>query len=179
MNEVIESIKLNTKKAYKESVIIDNEKLQDLLITILADVKKLESANQVVESTILETKTRKRTSTRYTYEQVKAITAVELKLAKELISLRAAEEEVLKISSTFPIYNLTQYTKKLKNILSGIGEYGLAFPANWAQAILEATNNNPLVIKAFRQQQDLYLKRDNRINQRLEVLLDKAEANNL
>ncbi len=179
MNKVIESIAINTKKAYKESVIIENEKLQDLLITILADIKKLESDNKIVEKIVPETQTKKKTSTRYTYEQIKAITAVELKLAKGLISLKDAEEEVLKISPTFPIHNLTQYSKKLKNILSGIGEYGLAFPANWAEVILEATNNDPLVIKAFRQQQNLYKEKDNRINKKLEALLDKIEGNKL
>lgn len=93
-------------------------------------------------------------------------------MAKEIISLRVAEEEILKVSSTFPVHNLRQYNKRMKSYLSGIGEHGFAFPSNWARALLKETNNNPLVVKAFRQQQALYLEKENRINKKLEDLLD-------
>ena len=57
----------------------------------------------------------------------------------------------------------------------GIGTYGFAFPSNWAKALLEATNNDKLVLQAFRQQQDLYLKKDGRINKNLEKILNSIE----
>lgn len=171
MNEVIDSIILNTKEAYKQSVVIDNEKLQDLLLTILTDSKKLQSLKE--EELINNPKVNKENlSTRYTYEQVQAITKIQVNLAREEISLSTAISEILKISSTFPVQHLKQYNKRVISYLNGIGEYGFAFPSNWAKALLEETNNNSLVVQAFRKQQELYLEKEGRINQKLEKLLN-------
>lgn len=172
MNELVESIFLKTKDAYKESVVIDNEKLQDILITILADVKKLKDLSEEIEYSIPTTHSKEKVSTRYTYDQVKGITKIQVQLAKDLISFSTAEDEILNISSTFPVRHLKQYNKRLKNYLSGIGEHGFGFPSNWAKALLEETHNDPLVVKAFRHQQELYLKKQNRVNKKLEAVLD-------
>jgi hypothetical protein len=176
MNNIIESIILNTKKAYKESIVIDNEKLQDLLLTILTDSKKLQELKEEEIMNISNIKNKEKVSTRYTYEQVQAITKIQLQLAQEKIPLRAAEEEILKISSTFPIHNLKQYNKRVKNYLNGIGEHGFGFPSNWAKALLEETNNNSLVIQAFRKQQELYLEKEGRINKKLDEILNSIEV---
>ncbi len=177
MKKVVESIFLNTKEAYKESIVIDNEKLQDLLIVILADAKKLQELLEEDKGDIkVDTNEKEKSvSTRYTYEQVKAITHIQLELARETMPIEAAEREVLKIASTFPIHNLRQYNKRLKEYLNGVGSYGFAFPSNWAKALLEATNNNVLVVKAFREQQELYSEKDGRINEKLQTLLDSID----
>ncbi len=59
--------------------------------------------------------------------------------------------------------------------MNGVGSYGFAFPSNWAKALLEATNNNALVVKAFREQQKLYSEKDGRINEKLQALLDSID----
>jgi hypothetical protein len=41
MDMLVESILSNTKKAYKESVLIDNSIIQDLLLSVLADCSRL------------------------------------------------------------------------------------------------------------------------------------------
>ncbi len=170
MNKIIESLFKNTKEAYKESVVIDNEKLQDLLIVVLADVKKLEDFIDAEYKTTKQIRSRKKTT--YTEEQVSKITKIQLELARNKLSLKVAEDEILKVSPTFPIQHLISYNKRIQKYLTGIGEYGFAFPANWAKALLEETNNNPLVIKAFREQQALYLEKDGYINKKLDYLLN-------
>jgi len=172
MKEVIESILNNTKKAYKESVVIDNEKLQDLLLTVLTETKKLEDISTNLKENTVSTQPKENVSTRYSVEQVREITKIQLDLAKEKIPLEVAQREITKIASSFPIHNLKQYNKRLKEYLQGVGSYGFAFPSNWAKALLEETNNNNLVIQAFRRQQDLYLKKDGRINEKLETILN-------
>lgn len=172
MDSVIESIFLNAKEAYKESVVIDSEKLQDILITMLADIKKLKDLNEEVVYNESITVSREKTSTRYTYAQVKDITKIQLKLAREIISLEEARVEILKVSSSFPVHNLKQYNKRMISYLSGTGEHGFGVPSNWAKALLEETNNDPLVVQAFRQQQALYLEKENRINKKLEAILE-------
>lgn len=176
MKKVLESIILNAKDAYKESVIIDNEKLQDLLLTILTDSKKLQELKEDESTTNLNKENEDKVSTRYTYDQVQDITKIQVKLAKEEISYKLAEEEIIKISPTFPIHNIKQYNKRVKNSLKGIGEHGFAFPSNWAKALIEETNNNPLVIQAFKLQQKLYLEKDGKVNKKLEEVLNSIEV---
>ena len=172
MNEVIENIIKKTKKAYKQSVIIDNEELQDLLLEILTDIKQLEIVEEQKENmTVKEDIGNKKP--RYKYEEVKAIMSVQLRLAKGLISLEDASSNILKISGRFPIRNLVQSNKRIKNKLVGIGEYGFAMPSNWAKALLEVTDNNPMVIKALREQQRLYLEKDGSNNRTLEEVLNR------
>ena len=171
MTKVIDKLIENTKKAYKESILIDNTILQDLLLEILTDSKKLQEKldNLSVDNGEEIVGTKKK---RYTYEQVKAITKIQLQLAKEEITIDTANREILKIANHFPVHNLVQYNKRLKKALDGIGEYGFAFPSNWAKALLEITNNNPMVVKALREQQRLYREKDGRIKQTLEDLLN-------
>lgn len=42
MKEIIDNIMENAKKAYKESIIIDNIVIQDLILTIITETKKLQ-----------------------------------------------------------------------------------------------------------------------------------------
>lgn len=170
MSEVIENIIKNTKKAYRQSVIIDNEELQDLLFEILADIKQLEIAEEEKEIIVKEEIGNKKP--RYTYEEVKAITEVQVQLAKDLIPFEVASRKILNISDRFPVHNLVQYNKQMKERLKGTTKYGLAIPANWAKALLEVTDNDSMVIKALREQQRLYKEKDGRINQTLEDLLN-------
>jgi len=169
MKELIENVFRNTKEAYKESIIIDNEKIQDLLFIVLEDVKKLEN---ILDNNYSIKQVPKGRKTTYTEDQVRKITKIQLRLAKNELSPREAEDEILKISSTFPVQNLNSYNKRMQKYLAGKGEYGFAFPSNWAKALLEETNNNSLVIKAFREQQALYFEKDRRINKKLDDLLN-------
>lgn len=171
MENLLNGIIKNLKECYKESISSDNEKLQDLILTTLTDVKKLEDVFLDNENITLITK-QENTSKRYKYEQVRDITKVQLRLAKDIISYEVAEREILKVASSFPVHNLRQYNKRLKETLLGIGTYGFAFPANWAKALLEETSNNSLVIQAFKEQQDLYLKKDGRRNEKLDKVLN-------
>ena len=171
MIKVMDTLIENTKKAYKESVLMDNTILQDLLLEILTDSKKLQEKLENI-SIDKGQKSERAKKKRYTYEQVKEITKIQLRLAKEEITIDVAGREILKIADHFPVHNLVQYSKRYKKALDGIGEYGFAFPSNWAKALLESTNNNPLVVKALREQQRLYREKDGRINQTLEDLLN-------
>lgn len=112
---------------------------------------------------------------KYTYIETKKIAKIQLKLARGEISLRNAQTQISKISS-YPVLYLDQISKRINNCLKGVGKYGYAFPSNWAQALLELTNNDPLVIQAFRQQQALYLKKTGKNNQKLETLLNVIEG---
>ena len=169
MKEFIENVFKNTKEAYKESIIIDNEKIQDLLFIVLEDVRKLEN---IIDSNHPTKQVGTGKKTTYTKDRVRNITKIQLRLARNELSTQTAEDEILKISPTFPVQHLNSYNKRIQKYLEGTGEYGFAFPSNWARALLEETNNNPLVIKAFREQQALYLEKDGRINKKLNDLLN-------
>jgi len=112
-------------------------------------------------------------------EQIKAITSIQLELAKDQIPSHVAEREILKIAPNFPIHNIRQYNKRLKSTLSGIGTYGFAFPSNWAKALLEETNYDPNVINAFEEQQNLYFEKDGRRNDKLDKLLKEVTRNGI
>lgn len=173
MNEKLEKIVFNVKECYKESVLIENDKLQDILLNTLTDLKLLEES---IMSSDQERNKKDATSKRYTYEQVKAITKIQLELAKELISYDVAEREILNIASSFPVHNIRQYNKRLKSTLAGVGTYGFAFPANWAKALLEETNYDTNVINAFEEQQSLYFEKDGRRNEKLDKLLTSINS---
>ncbi len=171
MKEVIESILLNTKEAYKESVIIENEKLQNILIENLTLLKILQNK----DTSTSDIKEEKQTKKRYSYEQVKNITKVQIKLANNLININEAEKNILKIADFFPVHNLQAYNKRLKSYLNGIGLYGFAMPTNWAKALLEETNNNQKVFNALKEQQKLYMQKDGTNNSKLLKLLKEVE----
>lgn len=155
------------KIAYKESAISDNAVLQDILLDLLTDVKVFcNDLNN--EKDIVKTK-------RYTNEQIKGIVKILLLLAKEIISRENAEIEILKISDRFPVHSLSQYKRAYQDALKGIGRYGFAFPSNWAKALIEETNKDPLVIQALRKQMDLYFSRNGKVNNKLKILLDSQE----
>lgn len=169
MKVLLNNLMLNVKKAYKESIVIDNDILQDILLDILTDTKKLQ--NNLEEP---EVNTLKLSKKGYSYEEVKAITEIQIMLAKDLISIEVATRQIEKISQRFPVNHLVQYNKRMQGLLNGIGKYGFGIPSNWAKALLEVTNNDLMVIKALREQQRLYLDKDGRNNQNLENLLDEG-----
>ena len=174
MKETIENLIANTQKAYKESILLEHDVLQDILFDMLGDIKKLqEQIKHNVEENIESEK--KSTKKRYTYNQVLDITKIQLQLAKEETSFKDASNKILEIASHFPVHNLVQYNKRFKKALMGVGEYGFAFPSNWAKALLEITNNDAMVIQALKEQQRLYGEKDGRVNKTLEDLLNGLE----
>ena len=168
MKNNLENIVSNIKECYKESILIENEKLQDLLLTTLTELKKIEEEISNINSYVEN----KNTTKRYTYEQVKKITKIQIELAKDKISYEVAEREILKIASQFPVHNLRQYNKLMKQRLSGVGVYGFRIPSNWAKALLEETNNDKLIIQALKEEQDLYFDKEGRKNEKLDKLLN-------
>ena len=175
MKSNLENIISNIKECYKESILIENEKLQDLLLTTLTELKKIEEEISNINSYVENKNINVNTTKRYTYEQVKKITKIQIELAKDKISYEVAEREILKIASQFPVHNLRQYNKLMKQRLSGVGVYGLRIPSNWAKALLEETNNDKLVIQALKEEQDLYFDKEGRINDKLDKLLKSLE----
>jgi len=124
-------------------------------------------------------KANSRKSNRYTNDQIKEILKIRIELAKELISCEIAERETLKIVPTYPVYNLISDAKRMQKTLSGVGQYYLSYPANWAQALLEITNGEERaqIFKALKEQQRLYLEKDGKNNKKLEKVLQAAEQN--
>lgn len=175
MKRNFENIISNIKECYKESILIENEKLQDLLLTTLTELKKIEEEISNINSDVENKNMNENTTKRYTYEQVKQITKIQIELAKDKISYEVAEKETLKIASQFPVHNLRQYNKLMKQRLSGIGVYGFRIPSNWAKALLEETNNDKLVIKALKEEQDLYFDKEGRRNGKLDKLLNNLK----
>lgn len=173
MKSKLENIVSNVKECYKESILIENEKLQDLLLTTLTELKKIEE--EIVAINLNVQNTNESVSNRYKYEQVKQITKIQIELAKDKISYEVAEREILKIASQFPVHNLRQYNKLMKQRLSGVGVYGFRIPSNWAKALLEETNNDKLVIQALNEEQDLYFDKEGRRNEKLDKLLNNLK----
>ena len=118
-------------------------------------------------------------SNRYTNDQIKEILKIIIELSKEFISYEVAERETLKIVPTYPAHNLKIYTNQMRKTLSGIGEYGFGYPANWAQALLEITSGEERaqIFQALKEQQRLYLEKDGKNNKKLEKVLQVAEQN--
>ena len=109
---------------------------------------------------------------KYSYQQMLGIIDVIINCAQERISNRQAEQKILTIHSGYPVHNLKQEKRKANDYLSGKGWYGYSYPAGWAKAFIEVTNNDSLVIKALREQQKLYLEKDGSFNNKLEEILN-------
>ena len=112
---------------------------------------------------------------KYTYDQCIEIMKIYIDTIEEKIPSEVAERNILKISKDFPIHNLQQYLRITRKYLAGIGEFGLGFPSNWAQAFLEVTKNNSLVIQALKEQQRLYEERGRGRNKKLEKILKSLD----
>jgi len=112
---------------------------------------------------------------KYTYEQCIEIMKIYIDTIDEKIPFDVAERNILDIANNFPIHNLKQYLGRTKKYLSGVGEFGFGFPSNWAQAFLEVTHNNPLVIQALKEQQRLYEDKGRGRNKKLENILKSLE----
>lgn len=173
MENLISKISSSLRECYNQSVLIDSKNLQNLLFDTLIDFKKLEDMIADMETTKEELSGQ--LSKRYTYDEVLKLLKIRLELAKDEISLEVAHRETLKINPNYPVHNLLQDSKRLQKTLNGVGEYGFAYPANWAKALFELTNNDPLVIEALKEQQRLYLEKDGRNNKKLEKLLNDIE----
>jgi len=175
MNNIINNIEDTMKEIYKESVIIENNKIQNLAINILTSIKMLSNTE------IDEQKKDKQTKKRYSYKEVLAITKVQIKLANDLIDINDAEKEILNIAAFFPVHNLSTYNKRLQSYLKGTGQYGFAMPTNWAKALLEETKSNKEihknVLQALSQQQSLYMEKDGTNNKKLTRLISETISN--
>jgi len=108
---------------------------------------------------------------KYNYNQCVKIMKIYIDTIEEKIPLEVTRRNILEISEDFPIHNLRQYLRRTEKYLAGTGEFGFGFPSNWAQAFLEVTKNNPLVIKALREQQRLYKERGKGENKKLAKIL--------
>ena len=84
--------------------------------------------------------------------------------------------EALKLAEaavpTYPAENLKGEFSRANKIFSGNGKFKRSYPANWAKAFLEVSENSPLVIQAFKQQQALYLQMNGSNNQKLNDILN-------
>ena len=109
---------------------------------------------------------------KYNDEQCFEIINTYIDTVEERITYTQAENRILAIAKDFPIHNLSGHLRRVRKYLSGKGEYGQRYPANWAMAFLKATNNNPLVIKALKEQEALYLEKDGKCNGKLKELLE-------
>jgi len=167
LNEQIDSAIENVRKSYRLSILLDNTELESYLLDTLSILNNIKNGS---EEMMLEFNNKKKN--RYTYNEVRAITNIQLQLSKGEIPLESAEREVQKIVNTFPIHNLSQYNKRVTNLLNGIGEYGLGMPSNWAKALLEETNYDINVINGLKEQQRLYREKDGKANKRIDELLE-------
>ena len=112
---------------------------------------------------------------KYTQQQCEEIIKIYIEIVNNKSSEIEAKEKLKKISALYPIDNKSHFKQKIewvKSYLAGKGKFGYGFPANWAKAFLEVTNYNPLVIKALKEQQELYLKKKGKNNKKLEKLLE-------
>ena len=112
---------------------------------------------------------------KYTYEQCIEVMKIYIDTIDEKIQFDVAERNILDIANNFPIHNLKQYLGRTKKYLSGVGEFGFGFPSNWAQAFLEVTKNNLLVIQALNEQQRLYKEKGKGENQKLAEILKSCK----
>ena len=61
MNETINKILENSKKAYKKSILIGNEELEELLFSILTDSKKLSDEDEDIKTKVKNIASQERT----------------------------------------------------------------------------------------------------------------------
>ena len=112
---------------------------------------------------------------KYTQKQCEEIMKIYIEVVNNKLDEIEAKEKLKKISVAYPIDNKSHFKKKIewvKSYLEGKGKFGYGFSANWAKAFLEVTNYNPRVIKALKEQQELYLKKKGKNNKKLENLLE-------
>lgn len=110
--------------------------------------------------------------TKYDYQQMLDIMSIIIDCVEEKIDVKTASARVSRVTKTFPVHNMRREIKKARYYLSGKGYYGYSYPAGWSKAFLEATNNNPFVIQALKEQQALNLKKTGTNNKKLEAILN-------
>ncbi len=109
--------------------------------------------------------------TKYTYDQRLQVLSVCADCLEGKLPLSSAENKIRSLVPSYPVKNLSGEISRLKKYLSGKGAYGWAYPATWAKALIELSDNSPKVIAALNEQQKLYYARDGRKNMTLEKLL--------
>jgi len=87
------------------------------------------------------------------------------------LPLSLAEDKIRSLVPSYPVENLSGEISRLKKYLSGVGAYGWAYPATWAKALIELSDNSPKVIAALNEQQKLYYERHGNKNMALQELL--------
>lgn len=114
--------------------------------------------------------------TKYTHEQRLQVLGVCKDCADGKLPLSLAEKRVRSLVPSYPVQNIGGEISRFKKYRSGQGAYGYAYPATWAKALLELTGNDPRIVAALREQQDLYYAHDGRRNRTLERLLDTLRS---
>ena len=108
---------------------------------------------------------------KYTHEQRLQVLSVCADCADGKLPLSLAENKIRSLVPSYPAKNLSGEIGRFKKYRSGEGAYGFAYPATWAKALIELSDNSPKVIAALNEQQKLYHARDGRKNMALEKLL--------
>ncbi len=116
------------------------------------------------------------TMTEYTDEQVNQICRLMVTRVNNTISDENLINGVLAVAGGYTRKNIIKEAKRFGRYMKGHGEYGYALPANWARGFLTVTNNDPLVIKALKEQQQLYENKHGKVNQRLDDVIKDAEV---
>jgi len=109
--------------------------------------------------------------TKYTHDQRLLVLSVCADCVEGKLPLSLAEDKIRSLVPSYPAKNLSSEISRLKKYLTGKGAYGWAYPATWAKALIELSDNSPKVIAALNEQQELYYERHHRINMALEKLL--------
>jgi excinuclease UvrABC ATPase subunit len=117
--------------------------------------------------------------TKYTDEQVNQISRLKVDYVNNIISGEELINSVLAVAKDYPNprSNIIADAKRFGRYMKGHGEYGHALPANWARGLLDVTNNDLLVIKALKEQQQLYKNKNKRgkVNETLDAVIENAE----
>jgi len=108
---------------------------------------------------------------KYTHSERIEILRVCLDLANETITLSAAEDKIRAISKVYPLHTIPTEKSRLVKYLLGKPTYGYGYAVTWAEALLELTNKDKLVISALKAQQKVYLEKNGSENQKLKKLL--------
>ena len=115
--------------------------------------------------------------TKYNHNQLLEIMKACVDFIEGRIDYESAKKNVQSAAENYPIHNLRREISQARKYLSGEGIYGFSYPANWAKAFIEVTNNNHSVIDALKEQQRLYLEKDGKKNMKLEEVLKGASVN--
>jgi hypothetical protein len=109
---------------------------------------------------------------KYTDEQVNQICPLMVDYVNNTISDEKLINGVLAVEKDFP--NIIAVAKKIGRYMKGHGEL-YALQTNWAKGLLAVTNNDRLVIKALKEQQQLYKNKYGKVKKNLDTVIENAE----